>query len=70
MYRLAYGRQTSDSPDQGFAAMTFDLGTIDTVLAAGDALEVVVAAPTESGRHIWLAYDTVAAASRVVFVRT
>ena len=48
--------------------MTFDLGAIDTVLAAGDALEVVVSAPTESGRHVWLAYDTAVAASRVVFV--
>ena len=61
---LAYRRQTSDSPDQGFASMTFDLGTIDTVLAAGDALEIVIVAPTESGRHVWLAYDTAVAASR------
>ena len=67
---IAYGRQTSNSPDQGFASMTFDLGTIDTVLAAGDALELVIGAPTESGRHVWLAYDAAAAASRIVFVRS
>jgi HD domain len=65
---LAYLRHTSNSPDQGFTSMTFDLGTIDTVLAAGDSLELMIAAPTESGRHVWLAYDTAGAASRMVFV--
>ena len=65
---LAYRREAADSPDQGFAPLAFDLGTIDTVLAAGDALELVIVAPTESGRHVWLAYDTAVAASRVVFV--
>ncbi|HWM22189.1 MAG TPA: HD-GYP domain-containing protein [Ilumatobacteraceae bacterium] len=65
---LAYRRQVADSPDQGFGPMTFDLGTIDAVLAAGDALELVILTPTASGRHVWLAYDTAAAASRIVFV--
>ena len=50
--------------------MTFDLVPIATSLEPGDVLELVVSVPTPSGHHVWLAYDTAAAASRIVLGNT
>ncbi|HEX4983912.1 MAG TPA: HD-GYP domain-containing protein, partial [Ilumatobacteraceae bacterium] len=60
---VAYERVTATSTGIGFVSMAFDLVPIDTVLSAGDALELVISVPT-SGHHVWLAYDTSATASR------
>jgi hypothetical protein len=62
---IAFGSATATSTGVGFVSMTFDLVPIDTVLHAGDVLELVISVPT-SGHHVWLAYDTAAAASRIV----
>jgi hypothetical protein len=62
---LAYKRVAATSTGVGFVSMTFDLVPAETVLAAGDTLELLISVPT-SGHHVWLAYDTAAAASRIV----
>ena len=62
---IAYRRVTATSTGAGFVSMAFDLVPIETALEAGDVLELVISVPN-SGRHVWLAYDTAAAASRIV----
>jgi hypothetical protein len=66
---IAYDRTSAGSPllGLGYTTVTFELGAIDVVLAAGDSLELSVMVPTESGRHVWLAYDTLLTASRLDF---
>ena len=50
--------------------MTFDLGTIDVVLAAGDSMELTVSAPPDSAHHVWLAYDSLFTQSHLTFIPT
>jgi hypothetical protein len=64
---ITYGRQSADSPADGYASLVFDLGVIDVELLAGDAIELVVVAPPDSNHQVWLAYDTAATASRVSY---
>lgn len=66
---IANRRESTISPEQGFASITFDLGPIDAVLAAGDALELLITVPTESASDVWLAYGATVAASRFNFVQ-
>lgn len=56
---------SATSTGVGFVSITFDLVPIATLLEPGDMLELVISVPT-SGHHVWLAYDTAAAASRIV----
>jgi hypothetical protein len=67
---IASRRESTISPSQGFSAITFDLGVVDLTVGAGDAIELVIAAPAESGGDVWLAYDATVAPSRFVYART
>jgi hypothetical protein len=68
---LASAQRTSPGPLLGlpllWGEVALPLGAIDTVLAAGDALELVVSAAPSSSRDVWLGYDATVAASRLAF---
>jgi hypothetical protein len=67
---IASRRESTISPGQGFATITFDLGRIDVALTPGDTVELVIGVPPDSASDVWLAYDTTATASRFAFVET
>jgi HD domain-containing protein len=67
---IAYQRVSGDSPDEDddvpYVTLNLDLGSIDTELASGDALELLIVAP-KSGHKVRLVYDTSSTPSNLVF---
>ena len=44
-----------------------NFGAIDVVLTSGESLELVVTAPSDADRDVWLAHDSTGAPSRFTF---
>lgn len=66
---LATRRATSPGPllGLGYATVSVNFGAIDAVLIGGDSLELVVIAPDDTTRDVWLAHDATGTPSRLVF---
>ncbi len=66
---IKYQQASANPILPGYVTLNLDLGSIDAVIAAGDSLEFLIAAPASSN-HVWLAYDTPLTPSQLVFQPT
>ena len=66
---IKYQRVAADPLVADYETLHLDLGSIDTTLAPGDTLELLIVAP-ESGKQVWLAYDTPFTPSHLTFHQT
>jgi hypothetical protein len=69
---LATRRATSPGPllGLGYATVSVNFGAIDAVLTSGETLELVVTAPSDTTRDVWLAHDATGTPSRFMFVQS